>query len=197
MAVRFLISMLLIVFAAIELPLFFPLAAAAAISFLSIRMRKLALDGADQMTTITFGALALASLVGSVAAQRLALYYLAGQSMLSYLSAGVAKLVSREWMLRGVLASILNNYTYGHGWFANILLRHKSLNRAMSAAVGIAEVVLPILAMLPGDLSIIAALTLGLMFHLGCAVCMGLNNFVCAFAATYPAIYYLHWRIYG
>jgi len=177
--------------------LFIPLVTAAILSFLSIRMRKLALDGADQMTTITLTALSLGCVSASRNSEEIVLCYIAAQSLLSYLTAGIAKLVSREWMRNGAVGSILNNYTYGHVMFANVLVKHRRLNVILSAAIGTTEVLLPVLAMLPGIIPLMIALGLGVMFHLGCAVAMGLNNFVWAFVATYPAIYYLHTRVYG
>ena len=197
MICRLTVSIALVACVLLRFTLVAPLFAASCLSILSIKMRRVALDGADQMTTITFCALTLGSLSASHSAQTITLMYLAGQALLSYLAAGTAKLVSKKWLFEGALGSILNNYTYGHPLLSTLLLARPKLDKALSVSVAVTEVLLPVLVVLPGSFGIMIALVLGLSFHVGCAIAMGLNNFVFAFAATYPAIYYLHWILYN
>jgi hypothetical protein len=44
---------------------------------------------------------------------------------------------------------------------------------------------------------LLALLGMGVGFHLGCGLVMGLNRFLWAFTATYPAVFYLHGLVAG
>lgn len=159
-------------------------------------LRAIGADGADQMTVLICAAVAVATLIPSPNAPLLALMFLTAQIGLAYATAGVAKLWSPAWMREGVLARILNTETYGHRLAARFLSTHRRVDRAMSAGIGVMEVAIPLLCLMPSHASLIIALSIGFSFHLGCALLMGLNNFVWAFVATYPAIYFLHCYVY-
>ena len=159
-------------------------------------LRAIGADGADQMTVLICAAVAVGTLIPSPNAPLLALMFLTAQIGLAYVTAGVAKLWSPDWMREGVLAKILNTETYGHRLAARFLSTHRRVDRAMSAGIGVMEVAIPLLCLMPSHASLIIGLSIGFSFHLGCALLMGLNNFVWAFVATYPAIYFLHCYAY-
>lgn len=163
---------------------------------LDMHRRVIAFDGGEQMTLLTCWALALALLVPTPNARNLALAFIATQVSLAYLTAGVAKLVSPYWMGNAILGTLLNTMTYGHPLPSNFLRSHRRLDVVLSAAIGVGEVAFPVLLLSPSHVSLLSALTLGLTFHLACALFMGLNNFLFAFTAAYPAVYFAHSSLY-
>jgi len=58
------------------------------------------------------------------------------------------------------------------------------------------EVLFPA-AVLAGGVVLAAWLALGIIFHAGVAVTMGLHMFIWSFCATYPAILYVSWHLLG
>ena len=52
-------------------------------------------------------------------------------------------------------------------------------------------------AVLAGGVVLAAWLALGIIFHAGVAVTMGLHMFIWSFCATYPAILYVSWHLLG
>jgi hypothetical protein len=74
-------------------------------------------DGADQMTLLTFGGLALVHVSGGVAG-RTFLWFMAAQTCLSYATAGLAKLGSAGWRDGSHLIRIFNTQIYGHARLA-------------------------------------------------------------------------------
>jgi hypothetical protein len=147
------------------------------------------MDGSDQMLTQVFGALFLSYLAGSPLAYKAGLFFIAGQSCLSYLTAGVAKAVSKDWQGGKVVFGIFNTRTYGYEPMARILLNQEALNKALTWGAFTMECSFPLVlfAGFPGCLVFVAW---GVSFHLMNAVVMGLNSFFWAFMATYPAVIY-------
>jgi hypothetical protein len=147
------------------------------------------MDGSDQMLTQVFGALFLGYLAGSPLAYRAVLWFIAGQSCLSYLTAGVAKAISKDWQRGEVVFGIFNTRTYGYEPIARILLDQQLLTHALTWGAVVMECSFPLVlfAGFPGCLVFIAW---GLSFHLMNAIVMGLNSFFWAFVSTYPALIY-------
>jgi hypothetical protein len=154
-------------------------------------------DGADQMTVLACIAVACSVILSSPHAATIGLAFLAAQAWLAYVTSGVAKMASDDWMRSGVMGKILDTQTYGHELAARLFRRSPRLDRILSACLGAMEVAIPVLCLAPSQDVLLAGLAIGLSFHAGCAIFMGLNNFVWAFVSTYPAIYYMHWYIYG
>ena len=71
-----------------------------------------------------------------------------------------------------------------------LLSRYPAVSRAICWQVILFECLSPflILAGVPGA---IVMMVVGMGFHIGVAVVMGLNNFVWAFGACYPAVFLL------
>jgi hypothetical protein len=193
---RLLLFLLLLCSAAVSAPSGGAALALAILLTVEMSLRAVGGDGADQMNVLICAAVAVGTLIPSPNAPLLALMFLTAQIGLAYVTAGVAKLSSRDWMRQGVLARILNTETYGHHRAARFLSTHRWVDRAMSAGVAVMEVAVPILCVMPSHLSLMIALSIGFAFHLGCALLMGLNNFLWAFVATYPAIYFVHCYVY-
>ncbi|MFI1106139.1 hypothetical protein [Streptomyces melanogenes] len=145
------------------------------------------LDGADQMAAFAAVTAALVLLVGDGPAARVLLHVLTAQVTLSYFIAGMAKLVSPVWRDGTCLSLILSTGSYHAPRLAALLHRLPALGKAMAWSVMLFEVAFFALILLPGT-GLWCVLAMGIAFHVGVAVTMGLTTFVFAFAATYPAV---------
>jgi hypothetical protein len=152
-------------------------------------------EGSDQMNVILlFSLFAGFSFFSSRKMGEYAIFFIAGQSCLSYFSAGMAKLVSTQWRKGDAVFRIFNTGTFGNARVARFLVNKKRLCLFLSWSVIIAECLFPLSIWLSPKL-IIAFIIWGCCFHLANALVMGLNVFVWSFAATYPCIIYTSARI--
>jgi hypothetical protein len=148
------------------------------------------LDGADQMTGIVLGALCLAGLLPDAPdALGAALWFIGLQATLSYLTAGLYKIAGKDWRSGTGLLGVISTRSYGSRRLSAYLARHPSQALAAAWVVIAFESLFP-LAILAGPKGALVFLSLGVVFHLGNAAVMGLNNFLWAFTATYPAVHY-------
>jgi hypothetical protein len=148
-------------------------------------------DGAIQMTLIALIACSLALLIGDRTSGRTAvLFFVGGQGLLAYMAAGVAKIVSQEWRREDVVSKIASTVAYGSGPAARVIAFVPGSGRALTVSVIVFETAMPFSILFPVDVTV-AFLVIALLFHIGCAVVMGLNDFVWAFAATFPGILYI------
>lgn len=146
-------------------------------------------DGADQMIVLIIVPLALGTAIGSEYAITLALLFIAGQACLSYFISGVAKLFGKPWW-NVALAEIMATRNYGHPTAAALFAGRPWFTRLVTAGVVLGEMLFWTVLFLPSPW-VAVILALGLLFHALNAVFMGLNTFFWAFAASYPAIYYI------
>ncbi len=148
----------------------------------------LGLDGSDQMLLITFVAVGIHKLIPEdVYVAQASLWFIAIQGCLSYAVAGIAKLTSPVWRSGEAIRGIFGTRTYGTTRSASIVSGREGLCIALAWSVMVFECTFPLaLAFGPSGFAIIAVL--GVLFHIANAVTMGLNTFVWAFVATYPAI---------
>ncbi len=147
------------------------------------------LDGADQMMLIVLvGAFVshLASPDGWL--REAAVWFIATQATLAYLAAGIAKLVSAQWRSGQAIPAILSTRAYGNPLAHKMTRDRRWLAFAVAWSVIGFEVLFPLVILVPHESARVAFLGFGVLFHLTNAVVMGLNTFVWAFAATYPAI---------
>jgi hypothetical protein len=148
------------------------------------------LDGADQMSLITAVTLLLgAVVVGTPRALDLCLWFITFQLLLSYSTAGLAKLVSPTWRNGNAVVFVLDTETYGNRRLSGWLLDRSWRPAAAAWAVIIFECLFPVAFALGGPVWWIF-LAGGVLMHLGIAAVMGLNLFLFAFLATYPAAIY-------
>jgi len=150
--------------------------------------RLLGGDGAEQITSLALIAVALAVLpVPGPARVRLAVAFIAGQLLLSYVTAGIAKLLSPAWRGGTALSEIAATETHGHPLALGVLRRAPRVELLLCWTIIVFECLIPALVLGPVWLAV-PALAIGLAFHIGCAVTMGLNSFLWAFPATYPCV---------
>lgn len=152
-------------------------------------------DGADQMNNIIFISAVFFFLFPSQAVKISAILFIAGQSLLSYFTAGLAKLLSPIWLKTNAVGSILGSLSYGQPFLYRTLQKWQWLGRLLSIFIVAFEVLLPFCILLPTNYCI-AALILAAFFHINCGIVMGLNDFIWAFVATYPTILWTNKYLY-
>lgn len=153
------------------------------------------LDGSDQMSLITFVAIAIYKLFPrDVQVAHASLWFIAIQGCLSYFVAGIAKVVSPVWRSGEAVRRILGTRTYGTSRSASLVSGRDSVCLALSWLLMLFECSFP-LALAFGKTGFTVFAVLGVLFHMTNAVTMGLNTFVWAFVATYPAILFCAVRL--
>lgn len=148
------------------------------------------LDGADQLSTLTFCGLTVAHAAGGELSRCLFLWWLALHVGIAYLTSGLAKLASRTWRSGAAIPGVFGTVMYGIPALGAWLKRRAGLCRASAHGVIGGEIALPLclVAPLPMAWGLLAS---GALFHLAAAFTMGLNSFLWAFVATYPALLYV------
>ena len=119
---------------------------------------------------------------------KLGLGWIVAQSVLSYLLAGVSKLRTAGWWNGRALQSLLTSDGPYRGFApARKLASSRPLCAVVGGGIMLFELLLPAVLILPteGKLVLLAA---GCAFHIANALVLGLNRFVWAWVATYPAI---------
>jgi hypothetical protein len=145
--------------------------------------------GSDSMTLLTLLALAVAGGVPSTTAQRAAVYYIAVQTCLSYFLAGVVKLREASWHNGHALASFVQLTRYGAPAEAKQLAQHAWFPSLAGFVLIAFECSFPFALLLPRWAQLYLAL--GVCFHALNSWLLGLNRFLWAWTATYPAIWYV------
>jgi hypothetical protein len=151
--------------------------------------RQIGGSGAEQLTFIvlvTFGLVLVAG--GGEDARRLGDAFIAAQVVLAYFASGVSKAASPVWRKGGALAGIMSAEGYGIPSIAALLEAHPGIDRLLCWSVIGWELAFPLVLIAPEPV-MIALLAMGVMFHISCALLMGLNRFVWAFCGCYPAVW--------
>lgn len=149
-------------------------------------------DGSDQMNHIIIVALLFAFLFNENISTNICLVFIAMQSIISYVIAGIAKIVSKKWRTGEAIVQIMNTRTYGHFKLSSLLNRlSKRTTFLLSWQIMITETVFFMVLFFPAPWFFIF-LIWGIIFHIYNAAVMGLNNFFWTFLATYPCIIYTH-----
>ncbi|GAA1972949.1 hypothetical protein GCM10009754_54570 [Amycolatopsis minnesotensis] len=145
-------------------------------------------DGAEVMLGLTQVALALAAwFPGDDRARKACLWFIAGQSSLSYSVAGMAKLASPVWRDGTALRDLFRTKLFGHPAVFAYLRDKPALSRALGWATIAGETLFPLVLIAPKPI-VRTVLAAGAGFHVANASVMGLNRFVWSFLSTYPAI---------
>lgn len=155
------------------------------------------LDGAHHMNTVILLAagLLLCTSPGSLVA-KIGVGFIGAQAVLAYVVSGVAKLMDSSWRNGEAIAGIMSTTTYGHAWLGRWLRRHPKVSLLGCWVVIVTECAFVVVPFADGPL-LMVMLAGGLLFHLGTAVFMGLNGFLFAFVATYPAIVWANYALRG
>lgn len=154
-------------------------------------------DGTDHMNVLLCTSLASSTLFpNDPKAREASLWFLAGQSSLSYLASGLAKAVSAFWRDGTAISGVMRTKTYGDERLYKLLKRYPVLAKLGGIGVVAGEVAFPIALVAPKPVRN-AVLGTGMAFHAANAVFMGLNRFVWAFSATYPSVRYVANKLTG
>lgn len=146
-------------------------------------------DASDQIgLLVLFGLTLGAPFRDSETVRQATLWFIALHSAISYMSAGWSKLRIREWRDGRFVRSVATCELYGHPWTQRALQGRAMAVLASWATMGFE--ILFFLAIVGGPVLAPAMLVVGFLFHLSNAVFMGLNRFVTAFLATYPALWF-------
>jgi hypothetical protein len=166
------------------------LAALIALSGIAFSLRcPFGLDGADQLYTLIFSGLALARIVEGEMAQRIFLGWLAAHVAIAYLTSGVAKLFSKSWRSGTAIPGVFGTIMYGLPALGRWLKPRDRLCQFIAGSIILGEIALPFCLVTPLPVAF-GLLACGVCFHLLAALTMGLNSFLWAFVATYPALLY-------
>ena len=192
--ITFMIVRLGLGFALLALPLPFSVRNLAvgllAVATILLRLRApIGLDGSDQMSSIVLITATLAHIVGTDPAISIVLWFLTFQALLAYSVSGWLKLREAGWRDGTFLGRVLSSRTYGHQRFGPFLKRHRRLAAGFSQLFILTECCFPFALIAPKPIAMLI-LCGGIAFHVVTAIVMGLNTFVWAFTATYPAIIY-------
>lgn len=147
-------------------------------------------DGSDEVVLIASSATFVARSSPNPAVADAALWFLAGQSALSYFAAGIAKATSPTWTSGDALGLILRTRSYGHEGVWRWLKAHPRVSSLLTQLVVIAESGVPALLLLRGRAAKSYVLIAG-GFHLANGFVMGLGRFFMAFSALYPSVLYV------
>jgi hypothetical protein len=146
--------------------------------------------GADaQLTLITYSAMALTLLSDTPVAAGYCLDFLTLQLCLAYFAAGSHKLRSPYWRSGYALPGLLSARLFGFPGFGAWLDRHGLVAWCLSWATIGWQVSFPVVLIAPREIGLFY-LACGVLFHLSTAFTMGLNKFIWAFLALYPAAIY-------
>jgi hypothetical protein len=156
-----------------------------------LRMAPYGLHGAHRMTLVIFGALLLWRMApASLVVAKATLWFIALQGCLSYATAGWVKAFIPAWRQGTGAFAIINVPWIGPEWLARWLHHHPLVTKAVTWLTLGMECAFPFVLVIgyPGNLVFISW---GLLFHCGNALILGLNTFVWAWIATYPALVYV------
>jgi len=158
-----------------------------------IRFRGTYNGGADSMTVVLLISLSLSRSSSSPLLARAGLAYAAGQLTLSYCVAGLSKLRDPSWRSGTALTELLSLPQYG--------ARALRASGRLSGRLGLLGCWLVVafecafaLAWLDARLCLVLLLV-AFCFHLANARLLGLNRFVWAWLAAYPALLYWSLRL--
>jgi hypothetical protein len=153
-------------------------------------------DGSDQMSSIVLTMLFIISwFPENRVIVNACVVFIAFQSVVSYMTAGIAKLISPQWRSGDVILQIVSTETYGCRSMARTLNDHVFFRRALNYGTMAFELSILLVFFLPHPFNA-AFLLVPLAFHAGCAWSMGLNVFVFAFAAALPSVLYVSNQIH-
>ncbi|WP_139235723.1 hypothetical protein [Mucilaginibacter polytrichastri] len=147
------------------------------------------------MSGIVIAALALGKVASTKHSLDIALAFITAQALLAYGTSGFLKLTKAGWLNGTYVLEILKTSTFGNRKILDYFSKRIMLRFAASFIVVFGDILLSISVLFPPKICL-CILLIGLCLHLGIAFVMGLNTFVWAFCATYPAIFYFSCKLY-
>lgn len=147
-------------------------------------------NGADQMQTLIWAALSGYALTGDEVGQFVVLGFIAAQAILSYVAAGWLKLatVTPFWRDGTAVGRVLQTDTFGMPKLAE-KIPLKPFSAIVSWSTIVFETFGPVLIFF-GPTATLVFISAAFVFHAAIGITMGLNRFLFAFPATFPALYW-------
>lgn len=156
---------------------------------IALRWRGTFNGGADYMTILVLLMLTLEALFRSNSIVRLGcLWYLGVQAVLSYFLSGAVKLRSPDWWSGLALQRFLSGPPYDPPAPIISLSKSSAMMRLGSWTILVFEISFPLALLGPRACAIF--LGAALVFHILNFATFGLNRFIFAWSAAYPALYY-------
>lgn len=152
-------------------------------------------DGSDQMTTIVLVALSCAQFIHTELADQACVVFIASQSSLAYGTSGLLKAKERGWRDGTYVTEILATSSFGNRDLLQLFRTNYPVRIWCGRLVAFGDCLLCAAILLPPQACVLALL-LGVCLHLGIARVLGLNTFLWAFLATYPAVIYVSILLY-
>jgi hypothetical protein len=145
--------------------------------------------GSDSMFSLILVALLIGNIFRfSPVVQKACMLYLALQLVLSYFLSGLAKLRQAEWKNGAALSKILLAPYYSAPQKISGLTKNQKLMSVASWMILIFEFSFP-LTLLNSKIALVY-IVCGILFHLANVYIFGLNRFLFAWLASYPALIY-------
>lgn len=149
--------------------------------------------GADRMGLLVLSCLCATHFAPTPLLKEASFGYLAAQLVLSYFMSGWVKVVNPAWRCGEALVEVFAYSAYPvseslRGWAAR-----PRLLWAMGWAVMLFELAFPLALIHPASLAV--ALVIAALFHLANACLFGLNRFLWAWLAAYPALWWCQGRL--
>lgn len=145
--------------------------------------------GSDAMTFVILGASLLALIFPDrPLVQSACLWYIGIQVILSYFIAGITKVRHREWWNGNALWDVIkkSNYAVAPHFREKFDMKHAVVLAPLTVGF---ELLAPF-CLLSTKMTVIY-LSLAMIFHIGNFFVLGLNRFVFAWLASYPAVHFL------
>jgi hypothetical protein len=143
--------------------------------------------GSDYMTVLVLGVCSVTVLFPKF--KSLAFSYLAVQALLSYFISGLSKIKNKSWRNGTALTRLLTTSSYSVPLSLQAMSKNQKTLAVGSWGVIVLELLSPLVLVHPKVC--IAFMIVALCFHLINFYTLGLNRFVFAWAASYPALYWL------
>jgi len=165
------------------------LAAYVAIGCLLLLRTHHAADGAEQFMHITAAACLVAVVSRGSLAGEIGLFFLSAQLSLAYATSAIVKIAHSDWRNGRFLTEIFATETFGRRWAFEVLTARPQRAKWASRVVIYGELLCCLAPWSPPHVAW-ALLAAAALFHISVGATMGLNMFVFAFAAAFPAAIY-------
>ncbi|MBS1522334.1 MAG: hypothetical protein JST50_15140 [Bacteroidetes bacterium] len=163
-------------------------------SLMNLRNLAYGAETENRFCLIITGALLLRSLAPTDMVTLASLWFIALQACLSYLTAGVSKLMNINWRNGNGFKRIATAYEFTSIKKVNMFFEeHKTLTRLINWLVIVFECAFPIV-LFAGRGVLWWFLFAGIILHLAIAIGLRLGKFFWIWVATYPALIYITQR---
>ncbi len=150
---------------------------------------RLGLGGADQMRVVVTAGCVTYHLAPDPWAKEACLWFVCLETILAYVTSGILKWISPVWRNGTAIAKLFRTETFGGRMLHSAATRFTGLSWLVCRATVVFECVLPVLVFC-GPTMCLVFIGTGVMFHIGVAIVMGLNDFVWPYFAAYPILFY-------